>query len=174
MLTIRDGVDYAANAHALAGDPIGFAQVLWATLQERGAWLVRSMIGVLGWLDVALPMHVYVIATIALVLSLWANGSDLVSNTVRLSALGLGLASLPLIAMPLYLYWTPTASPVIEGLQGRYFLSTLAFVLVWCSFRTTALVRAGCILVIVAAAFWINIAALQALHVDYFVTGRTA
>jgi uncharacterized membrane protein len=131
------------------------------------------MIGILGWLDVSLPAHAYVMAAIALPLSLWSNGADRLSPTIRWSAMAMVLVALVLACVPLYLSWTLPGSHAIEGLQGRYFLGIAAFLLVWGSFRASVQVRAMCVGWIFATVVWINLVAWHALYLAYFVTGRT-
>jgi hypothetical protein len=80
--------------------------------------------------------------------------------------------SLALIALPLYLLWTPIGSPIVQGLQGRYFLPTLAFVLAWCAWRSPPPLRAVLAVGMVGALVAINIDALVALDTAYFRTGR--
>jgi uncharacterized membrane protein len=76
------------------------------------------------------------------------------------------------IALPLLISWTPGDSPVIRGLQGRYFTVTAAFALVWCSFRSPPALRAVLVMAIVLGVLAINVDAIQRLHEAYFLTGR--
>lgn len=87
----------------------------------RFYWL--SFIGILGWLNVALPSSAYsVLSAVLLVIVLMNMGGLKTAERFRLTLLFCAACSVALIFVALLLTWTPIASPVITGVQGRYFL----------------------------------------------------
>jgi uncharacterized membrane protein len=170
----REDVDAAANAASLLTAPWIFAQAWFETFAgARALQLAKMLIGVLGWLDVYLSPWAYPAAAIALVASLRADPAPGLAppRWVAPAALTLAIASTVMVALPLFIYWTPTGSGV-QGLQGRYFLVALSFVLVWCARPSSARVSAWLVPGIVAVAVAINFDALRAVHEAYFVVGR--
>lgn len=110
-----------------AAHPQEFFLMLWQTLRhhELPDFYVRSFIGILGWLDVPLTDSYYQIIGTGLLLSAaaslsWRSGrADLASRSVLAIV---ALASSLLVFLALALTWNPYAAPIIEGVQGRYFI----------------------------------------------------
>jgi hypothetical protein len=137
------GVDPAQNLQRLLHDPLAVTGVMARTFSgDSGQYLLHSAIGLLGWLDVPLSTGAYALGTLALGASLLTNPRlPPLPAWVRVAA-GLAAAgSLVITALPLYVYWTYADSSAVMGLQGRYFLPTLAFVLVWAGFRAPPVAR---------------------------------
>lgn len=167
------GVEPVANLALLANEPLTFLRLFVnAFTGFRGLALLDQMVGVLGWLDVRLSDWSYQAGVLALLGAFWANGIPRASCSVFAVAWAAVFGSLLLLALPLFLFWTPTGADAVQGLQGRYFTATAAFALTWGSFRSPAgvqaLLVAGIVLVVVA----INADAVWRLHEAYFVTGR--
>ena len=171
---IRSGVDMAANRNVLLHDPLSFVHVLINTFSgENLMRLGRSMIGMLGWLDVVLVPWAYGLAAVGLLLAFFTSGNSAPpARGMRPLALLFALGSLVLFSVPLYMFWTLPGAAVVEGLQGRYFTISAAFVLVWCAFRTPPAVRVACIAVVLAAAPVVNVLAIHQLYDSYYVSGR--
>lgn len=92
------------------------------TLARWGRFYVFSFIGQLGWLDVELPRPYYAVAALNLVV---AYAVTIGSPRGWAAPLAIGAATtgciLGVFAIQ-YATWTPVGAPVIEGVQGRYFL----------------------------------------------------
>ena len=135
-------VDQSAQLARLRDEPLRFFQVLYGQLSQlftappiNGGW--RGIVLALGWYRYEAPGHVYVLALAAFVLGV---------STLRLRdrhvAPGPGMprilvtgvvaavaAYFVVVTMTLYLAFTPVASEVVYGVQGRYFLYPLALIL---------------------------------------------
>ena len=91
----------------------------------EGQPFFREFVGVLGWIDVVLPGWFYGIAGIALMLAILCT---LVGTRPLLSSWRLGIAFLAavmasaLVFLLIYMTWSPLGFPVVDGVQGRYFL----------------------------------------------------
>lgn len=89
----------------------------------------RSFVGILGWLDAPLPDPAYPLLG-GLFLVVFLLGLPYAGNphqrASRLWLGGLALTSVMLIFLALLLTWNPLSPPVIEGVQGRYFIIPVA------------------------------------------------
>ena len=169
------GVDAKANLALLTAHPFAFPRLLANALSGGdGLMLWQRLIGVLGWLDVRLSPWAYWLATVALLAAFWSNARSLKPRPPAVAPLAwvFVLGSTVVLALPLFLYATPTGAHAVLGLQGRYFLPTVAFVLAWCGLRSPDRVRMGIAALILLAAVVLNVDALVRMHEAYFVVGR--
>jgi len=104
--------------------PIHFLQILLTTFQRYGAGYLEHLVGRLGWLDTGLPnaFRQFYLALLVLVAFLGWNREVDLSWLKRLLIVATILSGVSLIAIFLFLSWTPIGSPTVEGIQGRYFL----------------------------------------------------
>jgi len=112
---------------AYASEPSRLLEIAWTTANTPSImeFYGRSFVGVLGWLDTYLPDAMYsawgwLLASAMLwsiVVADW-RGFRWMHGLIALMALG----SAVLVPLLLLLMWTPFDSPVVEGVQGRYFL----------------------------------------------------
>ena len=122
--------DPHAQAIYLMRHPAALFPVLGRTLATSWDSYVTSAIGVLGWLDVRLPRDFIVWAAWGVLLALlsaaapegvrgawWRNRTLVGVASVLASALG--------VFVSIYLIWSRPGGPVVEGVQGRYFLPLL-------------------------------------------------
>ncbi|RUT27023.1 hypothetical protein C0V97_02025 [Asaia sp. W19] len=88
------------------------------------------MIGVLGWIDVVLPAWFYdltALVLIAVLVSGWRAGLD-ARSLLNSSFITLILAgSIFLIFLLEYITFTPVGADYVFGVQGRYFIPLLPF-----------------------------------------------
>ena len=129
-----EGADPAVNLKIVLESPARFLGILSNTyFHEHRHDIFVSLIGNLGFLDVP-PTKLVVCSIItALFFSILLNTRDeygLWSIGSRLYSVALAIGSVMLLAIPLYVTWTAAGANVIEGLQGRYFISTTALLLV--------------------------------------------
>jgi uncharacterized membrane protein len=108
------------------------AVVANTTIEEYGLFYLVSMVGQLGWLDN--KMYWFVVGgvlggVVAVTAKLWKE----VPQLRWWQQLGLVLVVLGTLAGvfgSFYLYGSPVASPVVEAVQGRYFLLMIPLVIV--------------------------------------------
>jgi len=90
----------------------------------------KEMIGVLGWIDVVLPAWFYdltALVLIAVLVSGWRAGLD-ARSLLNSSFITLILAgSIFLIFLLEYITFTPVGADYVFGVQGRYFIPLLPF-----------------------------------------------
>lgn len=120
------GANPGAQIALLLSEPWRILAVARDTLAHMWAGYAYSFLGVLGWLDTLLPQSFYRNATILLGV---AAAAMLLAPPARIAwrggpawIVGSVLASLGGIFGILYLTWSPVGGPVVQGVQGRYFL----------------------------------------------------
>ncbi len=133
LTNLSDGglADPQAQLALLLRHPLGVAHVALGTLNTHGQRLVESFLGRLGWLDLPLPRWERQVALASLVLALLCAAAPRGPRGARSLALLLGVAAVGAVFALQYLTWTPVGGPIVEGVQGRYFLP-LALLLAPC------------------------------------------
>jgi len=134
---LLDHTDPAANLHILLAQPSRFLTLPWDTLHQWAAGKLDEMIGVLGLLQISMPFGYYVLWSIAIGVALAGllfsgrpgvlSGRTQVVNLVWTS--GLLAANVWLLFVMFYLSWTNVGLDFVDGVQGRYFLPLLPFLL---------------------------------------------
>lgn len=99
------------------------------TLRYNSQYYLDSLIGSFGWLSFQLSHQMIYSYAAVLLISVFSEESDLpIINRIIQLILIFGLICGIFLAM--YLYWTPRGDIIIEGVQGRYFLSPLLLFLI--------------------------------------------
>lgn len=116
----------------LLEDPISVFQLMIHTIMDGWLFLIRSMVGIAGWMQVPIstPMMWSAIAIVTGWLGyclLRSRPHNAWSISLLSSGLALSLVSLSGIFLSMYLFWTHHEAPTIRGVQGRYFIPTLLF-----------------------------------------------
>lgn len=114
--------------------PLSYIHILGATLfGGQSVYLLKGVLGLLGWATISLPYYIYLAIVVTLALSIVADAGVVKNHFLsRVNRLALGLTGI-LIALGictlLYLTFTPMGLPRINGLQGRYFIPSLFLLL---------------------------------------------
>ncbi|WP_321805326.1 DUF2142 domain-containing protein [Burkholderia sp. BCC1993] len=110
----------------LIGNPADIVRIAAATMREHLGFYCQSFVGILGWLNVHLGRDYYVAAAwmlgFAAAFAALAPGVAVRSVMDRSLLLLSVLTCVGMIFGSLYLTWTPLHAPVVEGVQGRYFV----------------------------------------------------
>jgi hypothetical protein len=111
------------KAHILA-DPLAFAAVLARSVGHHKAFWLSSFVGNLGFLDTPIPRHWVALYLMALAFTALVDNDPRFRLTwrPRIGICCAATATIGLMFLALYLWWTPVDWPVVEGIQGRYFL----------------------------------------------------
>jgi uncharacterized membrane protein len=134
---ILQHTDPHRNLHILLAEPGRFFSLPWRLLRGSGRLLLCEMIGYLGLLDLIFPWRFYLAWTIALLAALLGlvvaerqrNSSARNAILQSFHVLLLLVLSVWAVTISLYLSWSLVGSATIEGVQGRYFLVLLPFLL---------------------------------------------
>lgn len=111
---------------SILGHPFGYINVLFKNILNDG-WF-GQMVGVLGHNFIMVPDYVIYLETVLLTTATFFAREKLkIVTGIVLFTLGfIGLGS---IVTTLYLVYTPVGSLQVDGIQGRYFLPILPFIL---------------------------------------------
>ncbi len=111
--------------HLVLANPLLLPTVMLKTFVQNGVWLLKTIIGYLGWTDAVMPDWYYRTAGIALVMALIAPGNRGPSLYPGMLGLVAVAALVTATSLALYLTWTALGADTINGLQGRYILPVL-------------------------------------------------
>ncbi|NIE79048.1 DUF2142 domain-containing protein [Asaia sp. As-1742] len=128
------GTSDSGQVHWVLTHPLSLPMLAYTTLKVNLGHNIHEFIGVLGWLDTLFPAWFYrlVYATILATLCFCAypaiRNRALAQNgrTVFVTVLAVLLA-VGAVYFSLYVIWTPVGAPIIDGVQGRYFLPIAPF-----------------------------------------------
>lgn len=114
--------------------PLQTIQVFLKTLEVNGNWYINTMIGSsLGWLNININLLLIFLFKI-LFIGACLNNKDAKDEITYFNwkqksfILILIMSVIALIELALFVSWTHLGNPVIEGIQGRYFIPLLPLV----------------------------------------------
>ncbi|MEJ2697483.1 MAG: DUF2142 domain-containing protein [Candidatus Sulfobium sp.] len=104
--------------------PLDYAAVVVRTMMQNGKSYFDQFIGQLGWMDISLSEPMRILYSLALLLAAVMGGREEPTISKRQKAVLLATASSGaiLILTLAYISFTPVGSPVVGGIQGRYFI----------------------------------------------------
>ncbi len=111
--------------HHLLSNPLLLPKVMFKTFATNGIWLLKTVVGYLGWTDALMPSWYYGTAAVALLMALLAPGNRAPSLWPGVLGLVTVAALVTATSLALYLSWTALEADTINGLQGRYILPVL-------------------------------------------------
>lgn len=118
--------DPVAQKSFILHEPLVYLGVLVHTFAGQGGEFLFQMLGgKLGWLTIHISPYLVAAYGSLLLLAGLAGPPGGVERVERMGLLLLVLGEAVLISTALYVQWTPLQSPVINGIQGRYFLPLL-------------------------------------------------
>ncbi len=130
-----DETNGGENLHILTAHPLEFFHTAWSTLVFWQTALVESAVGMLGLLDVIFPQRYYdawyLALSVAFAGAVISRRQNLSIATVSWWSGGFVVLCFLLacltVMVSFYLSWTDVGGAMIEGLQGRYMLLLLPF-----------------------------------------------
>jgi uncharacterized membrane protein len=126
---LPEGVDMEKQVALVLERPELFLATSVRSLLANGEFLARSLIGILGWLSLALPAWVYATVGFAIAFSVYSDvGHGELPWPVAVWLLTLATGAFLLVQLALYVYWNPVGARIIEGVQGRYIIPLLPMV----------------------------------------------
>ena len=128
-----DSTNAADNLRVLLAHPAAILRLPWQFLVLDSSNIVRSAIGMLGWLQIPLHHWQYqgwdIAVPAALVAGLAAKSAPQVKIGDAAFIVMLVIVSVVAMELALYLSWTRVGEPVISGPSGRYYLLFLPFLM---------------------------------------------
>jgi hypothetical protein len=126
-------IDRVAQLGGILSDPLHFLWLVVGTLWQQATLQMLTFIGVLGHLNVFMPLPTYGLFGAAVLLLALADGPDpgglgAPQRVWLLALFAFGVLSVATLA---YASWNPVGEEIVVGIQGRYFIPLaplLAFV----------------------------------------------
>ncbi len=109
----------------IVGNPFQYIEIMARTLWQHRLSFFISHFGVLGWLDTLLPLNLLYMYAAVLMLTALVDGNGSIGLTLlQRGIIGvIFLAFTAAVFTAIYLTWTQVRAPIIEGIQGRYFIA---------------------------------------------------
>lgn len=117
--------DARAQMENVINAPMRFAGIAAQDLAQHTDDYAHQMIGVMGWIDVPLPMTLAMVMLVAM----FFVGTPPVDVRTRVVCLAIVIVTIGGISLSQYLAWTPPGATTVDGIQGRYFLPLLPMLL---------------------------------------------
>jgi uncharacterized membrane protein len=117
----------AGQAQYLLHQPLDIFHIAVSTFRQNGEFYYLSFVGILGWLDTHMSPTYYVSAVLMMLVALVGTffrgcGTQKSPIANRVCIFMTATSCVAMIFGSLYLSWTPVRQPVVDGVQGRYFL----------------------------------------------------
>jgi hypothetical protein len=135
MLT--DRTNSAVNLHILLARPSLLVSLPWQFITTGGVFFLKEMIGVLGLLSIAFSNVYYNVWGAALAVALagsiaatrprWGSWAEALATPIFV--ISIIAASCWALMISLYINWTIMGADFIDGIQGRYMIPFLPFLL---------------------------------------------
>ena len=117
----------------LKNHPMYFVEVLDKTLEAKREFYLQSLLGYFGWLDYKYDLYGYLLVLGIIGYFVVKSFQEIKESKLDWFSIvflgGMIFGTYALIEFMFWLYWTPVASAVIEGVQGRYLLPLFPFAL---------------------------------------------
>ncbi|MBQ9765773.1 MAG: DUF2142 domain-containing protein [Lachnospiraceae bacterium] len=125
LMDIEGGRDSGAQVEYILGDIPNYFRVMGTTLKLHGINYLYMMLGhILSWLNLFIPKGYLIPYAIILLAGIVSDEEKLPEKfgAVRAMFVLISVAVFLLTLTSLYVQWNNYASPIIEGVQGRYFI----------------------------------------------------
>ncbi len=117
------------QVNSLIHNPSILIHIFFNSLKSYGDFYYQSFIGYFGWLDFKLNYFIYEAYTVLIAgvifFLIQTNKRSLLNKFQILLLFFIIISTTFIIFVSQYLSWSPVGSPVIHGVQGRYFLVIL-------------------------------------------------
>lgn len=126
------GVNPSLQTQYILSHPIKYLQIFTQSSIHLTKFHLQGLIGIFGWLDYSMDWWVYGLfigAGIYLVYTTKLGRKDRMKSWQVLLIFGSVFLTYAFMMTIFYLNWKTVGSPVIDGTQGRYFISLLPFLL---------------------------------------------
>ncbi|OGO38382.1 MAG: hypothetical protein A2W35_04015 [Chloroflexi bacterium RBG_16_57_11] len=112
-------------------NPLATIVLIFNSINQYGQFYINSFIGWFGWLTAPMPDFVYFLFLIGLSLAILGDMQNRFALTKGQKIIFLSVFLLYIVGMmiSMYIYWTPPANSIIEGVQGRYFIPIVPLLL---------------------------------------------
>jgi len=125
----------AIQVESLMQQPSKIVDVLYNTLSDSSFWsglVLRGAVGVLGELDIPLPIWICWICVLfaGLLAFIRREHETVPAPSVRVLSAIMFMATLVMTLLALYVQWTPVNNASVLGFQGRYILPVIPLLII--------------------------------------------
>ncbi len=111
-----------SNLQYISSDPAGYCVIIFKSILYHGrTWLRQTFGGNLGWISVNVFMPFILIYLLIFIYTALSENGDMKLKD-RICILIIDLIIFIVVLTTEYVQWTSYKAPVIDGVQGRYFL----------------------------------------------------
>lgn len=128
---IKNNVQPIEQIKFILKNPFAYVKILIETFQTTGEFYINTFIGSsLALLNIDIPQIYITIYLISLVLlPLLEKCEESFEKYQKWIMIGIALILILLIITGLYITWSPLQSPLVSGVQGRYFVPVFILIL---------------------------------------------
>lgn len=126
------GVNPTQQVRYILNHPINYFQNFVQSSLHLSKFHLQGLIGIFGWLDYSMDWWVYVLyllVAIYIIYSIRLKKSEQMELWQIMLIFGSVFLTYSFMLTIFYLNWKTVGSPVIDGTQGRYFISLLPFIM---------------------------------------------
>lgn len=134
--------------------PIFCIKTIIRTIEVNYKFYFQSFIGVLGWLDTILPD--YLINSYAFLLiaaGAFSKNEKIIKRRTKVIIVLVAILISLLVILALYVTFTAVGKPIVDGVQGRYFIPSALLILLSFEFKKMENIRYFNVICIVYAIF---------------------
>jgi len=126
MLGPGNGVDAAAQVSHVLHHPFAFVAVVKHTFDVNGMFYAKLVVAAFAWGNLDATDTVVFVAALALAAVIAARERVRLAAWRRAVFLGVAAVTVLVVCLGLYVGFTPVGAGTIAGLQGRYFVPSIA------------------------------------------------
>ena len=124
------GVNAKMQLAFVTGHPLKFVGMFFQWNAEDILSKLREYVGILGWLDVVLPGYYYKLTYWVMLMAIIAvAGFNLDHAKLRITCIIAAMVTFIGIMAAQYITWMPLESPGLGGVQSRYFIPVVFFLM---------------------------------------------
>ncbi|HEX5034784.1 MAG TPA: DUF2142 domain-containing protein [bacterium] len=117
-------MSYAIQKQFVLDHPIVFLRLVVDSFLDYGSGILAGFVGRFGWTEYGVPSWMLVVIPLGLIAIALGDGDEVEMGAGQKVWAALITAGLFLVlCVSQFLTWTPVGIPIIQGLQGRYFLA---------------------------------------------------
>lgn len=126
------GVNPSKQILYILNNPIQYTEIFITSAWNLKKFHLQSAIGIFGWLDYSMDAWMYfvwIVGAVFMIYKLKLKKNELMNTRSIIFLYMIIFIEYAFIQTFFYLNWKQVGSPVIDGTQGRYFISLIPFVL---------------------------------------------
>ena len=119
----------------LLKDPMYFVDVLKNTFVETWNSEFKETVGVFGWRNVPLKsdwvVYVFIVVGVFILIKLSKDLDKKINISKTILSIGVLILVILMVCVVMYLVWSVVAGSIVKGIQGRYWVPLVPFILIY-------------------------------------------